>query len=421
MGMLRKPFVDLPGDAMQSSFVRNAVVLGLLTAIGPFAVDMYLPSLPRVAESFQTDADGALISMTAFFVTFALGQLLYGPASDLLGRRRPLVAGIVIFVIASVGCALATTLGQLILFRMLQGFGGAAGMVIARAIVRDLHRGVDEARLLSLLMLVFSVSPICAPLIGNGVIALTSWRGVFWAVGGIAVLGLGLIALYIPETRPPAAREGASLGQVLHACGRLLTDRGFVGLTLVSSFAFSGFLVYLANSPFVLSHQYGQSSLEYSFAFSVNAIAFFAAMQLTGWLARRFGLARLIRPAALGYAATMLLTLGAAAAGFDPFLLVAAGLFVGYGFLGIILPVSSVLALDEHGAIAGTAASLMSALQLATGSIMVAVSGRFADGSAVRMLAAIAGCAVIAAVSQLTLGRVRAGHDPVMPTTIELG
>jgi DHA1 family bicyclomycin/chloramphenicol resistance-like MFS transporter len=406
---------------MKASFVRNAVVLGLLTAIGPFAVDMYLPSLPNVAASFHTDADGALVSMTAFFVTFALGQLLYGPSSDLLGRRRPLVAGIVIFVGASAGCALATSLEQLVVFRMLQGFGGAAGMVIARAIVRDLHRGVDEARLLSLLMLVFSVSPICAPLIGNGVIALTSWRGVFWGVGGIAVLGLILIALYIPETLPPMARRDANLGHVLRACGRLLTDRGFVGLTLVSSFAFSGFLVYLANSPFVLSHQYGQSSLEYSLAFSVNAIAFFAAMQLTGRLAQRFGLSRLIRPATLGYVAAMALTYAVAAAGFDRFLVVAAGLFLGYGFLGIILPVSSVLALDEHGAIAGTAASLMSALQLATGSLMVALSGRIANGSVDRMLAAIAGCAVLAAASQLALGRRRAGHEPVMPATIEIG
>ena len=406
---------------MQASFVRNAVVLGLLTAIGPFAVDMYLPSLPDVAASFSTDADGALISMTAFFVTFGLSQLIYGPSSDLLGRRRPLVAGIVIFVGASVGCALSTSLTQLVVFRMLQGLGGASGMVIARAIVRDLHRGVDEARLLSLLMLVFSVSPICAPLIGNGVIALSSWRGVFWGVGGIAVLGLVLIALYIPETRPAAARKDASLGHVLRACGRLLTDRGFVGLTLVSSFAFSGFLVYLANSPFVLSHQYGQSSLEYSLAFSVNAIAFFAAMQLTGRLAQRFGLSRLIRPATLGYAVVMLAVCGVAAAGCDRFLVVAAGLFVGYGFLGIILPVSSVLALDEHGAIAGTAASLMSALQLATGSIMVALSGRIADGSVGRMLIAIAGCAVLAALSQLALGRGRAGHEPVMPATIEIG
>lgn len=390
---------------MQASFVRNAIVLGLLTAIGPFAVDMYLPSLPSVATSFGTDADGALASMTAFFIAFAAGQLIYGPASDLYGRRRPLVIGLVLFAIASVGCALAGSLPQLIGFRLLQGLGGAAGMVVARAIVRDLHSGVEEARLLSLLMLVFSVSPICAPLIGNGVIALSSWRGVFWAVGAISVASLAMLALFVPETRPPSAREGASVREVLRACGRLLTDRGFVGLTLVSSFSFSGFLIYLANSPFVLAQQYGLSSLEYSLAFSVNAVAFFAAMQLNGWLAARFGLGRLIRPATLGYAATMLAAAALCALGFDGLAVVSVVLFVGYGFLGIILPVSSVLALDAHGAIAGTAASLMSALQLATGSLMVAISGSFIDGTIGRLTAAIAGCAVIAALAQLALGK----------------
>jgi DHA1 family bicyclomycin/chloramphenicol resistance-like MFS transporter len=293
-----------------------------------------------------------------------------------------------------------------------QGFGGATGMVIARAIVRDLHRGIEEARLLSLLMLVFSVSPICAPLIGNGVIALTSWRGVFWGVGGIAGVGLILVALFVPETRPAGARTDVKLGSVVAACGRLVRDRGFVGLTLVSAFAFSGFLIYLASSPFVLSKQYGLSSIEYSVAFSVNAIAFFAAMQLTGWLAQRFGLANLIRPAVLGYAATMTLAFALAALGIDPLAVIGALLFVGYGFLGVILPVSSVLALADHGEIAGTASSLMSALQLATGSLLIAISGRLGDGSIVRLVAAIAACGVLAAIAELVIGRATANAVP---------
>ncbi|MBC7976002.1 MAG: multidrug effflux MFS transporter [Myxococcales bacterium] len=392
---------------MQSSFARNAVVLGLLTAIGPFAIDMYLPSLPSVAAGFGTDADAALASMTVFFITFALGQLVWGPSSDLFGRRRPLVVGLALFVIASVGCALAGSIEQLIGFRLLQGFGGAAGMVISRAIVRDLHSGIEETRLMSLLMLVFSVSPICAPLIGNGVIALTSWRGVFWAVGGIAVVGLLLIALFVPETRPRGSRADAKIGRVISACRRLLTDRGFIGLTLVSSFAFSGFLIYLANSPFVLSKHYGLSSIEYSIAFSVNAVAFFAAMQLNAWLAQRFGLAQLIRPAVLGYAATMAIALALTAIGLDHLALVSTLLFIGYGFLGIILPVSSVLALAEHGEIAGTASSLMSALQLTVGSVLIGVSGAFGDGSILRLVAAITATAVIAAIVQLALGRIR--------------
>jgi len=392
------------------SFARNAIVLGLLTAIGPFAIDMYLPSLPSVATDFHTDADGALASMTVFFIAFALGQLVYGPSSDIFGRRRPLVAGIVLFVIASVGCALAGSIEQLIIFRLVQGFGGAAGMVISRAIVRDLHSGVDETRLLSLLMLVFSVSPICAPLAGSGVIAVTSWRSIFWLVGAIAAAGLVLIALFVPETLPRAARAEANLGHVVAACRRLLADRGFMGLTLVGSFSFSGFLVYLSNSPFVLSHHYGLSSLQYSLAFSVNAIAFFAATQLNGWLAQRFGLARLIGPAVLGNTAAMMVAFVLAAVGLDSLATVASALFLGYAFLGIVLPVSSVLALADHGEIAGTAASLMSALQLAIGSILAAVAGALGDGSIVRLTGAIAACAVLAGLVQLAVVRAPAAR-----------
>jgi DHA1 family bicyclomycin/chloramphenicol resistance-like MFS transporter len=395
-------------QASKPSFGRNAIVLGLLTAIGPFAIDMYLPSLPSVATSLGTNADGALASMTAFFITFAIGQLVYGPSSDLFGRRWPLVIGIALFVIASIGCALATSIEQLVAFRMLQGFGGAAGMVVSRAIVHDLHRGVEEARLLSLLMLVFSVSPILAPAFGNAVVALTSWRGVFWLVGAIAAAGLVLIALFVPETRPRAARAESKLADVLAACRKLLTDRGFIGLTIVSSFAFAGFLVYLSNSPFVLSQQYGLSPIQYSIAFSINAISFFAAMQLNGWLGQRFGLARLILPAVLGYAAVMALLLGLVALGIDGLAVVSPLLFIGYSFLGIILPVSSVLALDKHGAIAGTASSLMSAFQLATGSVMGALSGMLGDGSILRLVAAIAACAGVAVLAQLTLARSRA-------------
>ena len=402
---------------MRPSFARNAIVLGLLTAIGPFAIDMYLPSLPKVAASLGASPDGALASMTVFFITFAIGQLIYGPSSDLFGRLRPLVVGTVLFVVASIGCALATSIEQLIAFRLLQGLGGAAGMVVARAIVRDLHSGVEEARLLSLLMLVFSVSPICAPLIGNGVLAFASWRAIFWLVAAIAVACLVMVAVFVPETRPVAARRETSVREVAVACRRLLTDRGFVGLTLVTSLAFSGFLVFLANSPFVLSNQYGLSSVQYSIAFSVNAIAFFAAMQLNGWLGRRFGLAQVIRPAVFGYAAVMGAAFATTALGTDSLAAISVLLFIGYGFLGIILPVSSVLALAEHGAIAGTAASLMSALQLATGSLMVALSGAFANGTEVRMVAAIAGCAVLAAVVQLALGRIRVGDAAPLPAS----
>jgi DHA1 family bicyclomycin/chloramphenicol resistance-like MFS transporter len=272
-----------------------------------------------------------------------------------------------------------------------------------------MYSGLEETRLLSMLLLVASVSPVCAPLIGIGIIALAGWRGVFWAVDAIAVTALVLGVMFIPETVPSVARADAKLSNVLAGCRRLLVDRRFVGITLICSLCFAGFILYLAHSPFVLSHYYRLSPVEYSIAFSVNAISFCSAMQLNRWLGARFGLERLIQPAVLGYAAVMLIALALVAAGADQLLVVSALLFIGYGFLGIILPVSSVLALAAHGDIAGTASSLMSTVQLAVGALMIVLSSTFSDGTMLRMIAAIAGCGAAAGLLQISGSPARTG------------
>jgi DHA1 family bicyclomycin/chloramphenicol resistance-like MFS transporter len=392
----------------RTRFLRNAVILGLLTAIGPLAIDMYLPSLPSIGASLGADAGSVLMSMTAFFVTFAIGQLIFGPVSDMVGRKPPLYCGIALFAAASIGCALATDVQTLILFRAVQGLGGAAGIVIPRAIVRDLHSGVDEARLLSLLMLVFSVSPLLAPLIGSQVVALASWRWVFWLVTAVALLGLGLLAVSVRETRLHALRADSSVAGMLDACRTLLLDGNFVGLSLIGAFALAGFFVFLANSSFILMRHYHLSSTEYSLVFSGNAAAFFFATQLNGWLAARFGLSAIVRPAIAGYAAAMALMFALSQSGVDNLFVLGALLFIGNGFLGLLLPVTSVLALAEHGPIAGTAASLMSTLQLAVGSAVMAASGVFANGTVGPMVDGIAASGSVAVlIGVLTLRRGR--------------
>ena len=200
---------------MTASFYRPAIVLGLLSAIGPFAIDMYLPALPAIGQDLGTDTGVTQLSLLAFFISFALSQLVYGPLSDMWGRKLPLYIGIAIFAAASIGCALATDIESLIAFRFLQGIGGAAGMVIPRAVVRDMHTGVQAARLMSLLMLVFSISPILAPLSGSAVIAFYGWRGVFWAVTIAAFLGLVLLATQLDETRPAERRRESSIRAAL--------------------------------------------------------------------------------------------------------------------------------------------------------------------------------------------------------------
>jgi DHA1 family bicyclomycin/chloramphenicol resistance-like MFS transporter len=395
------------------AFLRNALILGLLTAIGPFAIDMYLPALPSIGASLAADPDSVLMSLTAFFITFAGGQLVYGPVSDMVGRRAPLFFGLAVFVAASIGCALAPNIHVLVGFRALQGVGGAAGMVIARAIVRDLHSGVDEARLLALLMLVFSVSPLLAPITGSLVIEAAGWRYIFWAVMVAALLGLVMVALLVPETRPRAARADSSVAGLFAACGRLLTDRHFLGLTFMSAFAMAGFFIFLANSSFVMMGQYGLSSRLYSLVFSENAAAFFIAAQFSGRLGARYGLHRIVRPAVVLYCIVMGGLFALTAAGVHQLAVLLALLFLGFGCLGIVLPATSVLALTAYGAAAGTAASMMSTLQLGLGALIIGLSGRFADGTAGPMVAGIAACGLLSLGFAL-LTPMRAG-DAVAP------
>lgn len=395
-------------------FLRHALILGLLTALGPFAIDMYLPALPAIGASLGVTPGVALTSLTAYFITFALGQMVFGPVSDLIGRKPPLYAGLTLFLLASIGCALARDIQTLIAFRVLEGLGGAAGMVIARAIVRDLHSGHDEVRLLSMLMLVFSVSPVLAPLAGSLLIEVTSWRGVFWLIALLAAAGIAATAGFVPETRPRDARRDSSPGSVLAGCRRLLADGRFMSLTFIATFAISGFFVFLANSPFVFTGHYGLSPRLYSLVFGVNAAAFFAGMQLSGWVAQRYGLRRVVRRSLAAYAGVLLLLAALVAGGIEGLPVVVSLLFVGYGFIGLMLPGASVLAMAKHGDVAGTASSLMNSLQLVTGTIVMGLSGRFADGTPLPMILGIAACAVAAsALAFATMRGAEEGEGPL--------
>jgi DHA1 family bicyclomycin/chloramphenicol resistance-like MFS transporter len=391
---------------MNAPFFRTALILGLLSAIGPFAIDMYLPALPSIGADLHSDNSVTQLSLLAFFISFALAQLLYGPLSDMWGRKLPLYIGISIFVVASVGCALAQNIETLIAFRFIQGIGGAAGMVIPRAVVRDMHTGVQAARLMSLLMLVFSISPILAPLTGSAVIAFYGWRGVFWAVTIAAFIGILLLATQLDETRPAHQRKESSIAGAMRAYGMLLRDRNFMTLTFIGGLGISSFLVYLANSPFVLIEHYGLTPTQYSFAFSINAVSFFAVSQATGWLGEKFGLVRVMRIAVTSYALVMIAMVAVMAAGLDQLPVMAVFLFAGYGFLGLVIPTSAVLALEDHGEIAGTASSLMGTLHFVISAVAMVFSSLVADGTALPMAGGIAICAFLAfAVTQATIGR----------------
>jgi MFS transporter, DHA1 family, multidrug resistance protein len=387
-------------------FFRIALILGLLSAIGPFAIDMYLPALPSIGHDLGAPDNLVQMSLLAFFIPFAVFQLLYGPLADMYGRKAPLYLGIGLFAVASIGCAVASNIETLIAFRFLQGIGGAAGMVVPRAIVRDMHVGIQAARLMSLLMLVFSISPILAPLTGSAVIAFYGWRGVFWAVTIAAFIGLILLSTQLRETRSKEDRAGSSFRSAMAAYVYLLGDRNFMTLSFIGSFGIASFLVYLANSPFVLINHYGLTPTQYSFAFSINAVSFFSVSQLTGRLGQRYGLVRVMRVAVSGFAASMVALVVAMSLGFEQLPVLVAFLFIGFGFLGLVIPTTAVLALEEHGAIAGTASALMGTLQFVTGAVAMVLASLFFNGTAVPMTAAIA-CGAVAAflLAQLTMGR----------------
>ena len=386
---------------MSDPFLRAALVLGLLSAIGPFAIDMYLPALPSIGSSLNASTGAVQASLMAFFLSLGLGQMLYGPASDMLGRKKPLYFGLAVFAVGSVGCALAPDIQTLVLWRAVQGLGACAGMVVPRAVVRDLHTGADAARLMALLSLVFSVSPILAPLFGSFLIEWSGWRAVFWAVTVAAVLAAVLLATGLPETRPAERRAESSVASAIQAYGVLLRDAHFIGLVLIGGFGISSFFAYLANSSFVLIDHYGLTPRQYSYAFAANAASFIGMSQLTGRMISRFGMVPLIRRAVIGYAAVMGLLLALNLAGFDGLFLMLGLLLAGFGFLGLVMPASAVLALDAHGEIAGTASALMGTLQFLVGAAVMALVGLFVDGTARPMVAGIAASAAITLVITL--------------------
>jgi MFS transporter, DHA1 family, multidrug resistance protein len=275
---------------------------------------------------------------------------------------------------------------------------------------------VDATRLMSLLMLVFSISPILAPLTGSFVIQLGGWRAVFWSVLVAAVVGWAILGT-LAETRPSAERSQSSIRSALAAYGLLLRDRHFLGLAFISGFGLSSFFVYLSNSPFVLIEHYHLSPRLYSVCFSANAASFFALAQFTSSLAARFGLRRLVRGAVIVYATTMLALLAVFAAGVDSLYVLAAFLFVGYGCLGLFIPTTAVLALEEYGDIAGTASALIGTIQFVTGAVIMLFVGTFLNGTALPMVAGIAGCAAVALVLAQTTLRSSAPHPSAEPAT----
>jgi len=398
---------------MISTYARNAIVLGLLAAIGPSAIDMYLPALPAIAADLKASTAATQMTLMAFFVAFGLCQIAYGPVSDMVGRKPPLYVGLAFFTAGSVGCAAAGGIEWLIFFRTVQGIGAASVMVIPRAIIRDLHTGVEATRLMALVMLVLSVSPILAPLAGSALIVPFGWRAVFVVVTVIAVLGWILVAVFLPETRPPAERIKVSVGNVLGGFGQLLRHGRFMGLTFIGGLAMASFFTFIASASFIYIGHFGLTPTEFGVAFAANAIGFIGASQFAAKLGARFGMARVVTVAVAVHTLFALILFGVTASGVDSLAVLIGLLMPAFACHGLVIPSTMVLALEEHGPIAGMASALGGTLQMVAGGLMIVVVSLFFDGTALPMVATIALCAVGAlALCAVTLRRRAAASQP---------
>jgi DHA1 family bicyclomycin/chloramphenicol resistance-like MFS transporter len=369
--------------------VRLLLILGALSAFAPLSIDMYLPALPALGRGFGVSAAQVQLTLSACLLGLALGQLVAGPLSDALGRRRPLLVGVAAYTVASLLCVLAPSVGALVAVRFVQGLAGAAGIVIARAVVRDRYAGVAAARYFSLLMLVNGLAPILAPVIGGQLLRVTSWRGVFVVLAAIGALLLLATASGLDETLAPADRHTGGLPATLATFRRLLADRFFVGYALSSGLSFAAMFAYIAGSPFVLQDIYGLSPQLFSLVFGVNALGIMAASQINGRLVDRVPLPRLL---AVGLAMTALggIAVLAAVLGHVGLIGVTPALCVVVSSQGIVLPNATSLALSGHPRTAGSASALLGVLQYVIGAAAAPLVGVGGTATALPMAVVIA-------------------------------
>jgi DHA1 family bicyclomycin/chloramphenicol resistance-like MFS transporter len=380
------------------STARLTLILGALTAFGPMSIDMYLPSLPAIAREFHSDTATAQISLTIFFIGLAAGQALYGPIADRYGRKRPLLIGCALYAIASLACALATSIESLIVLRLVQAIGGCAGMVLARSAVRDLFDEHDSARMYSFLMLVMGLAPITAPLIGGQLLLAFGWRAIFWLLSGFGLLCLLMVLFGLPETLPAERRNRAGLSQALEIYGRLLVDRRFIGYALAGGFVSAGMFAYISGSPFVFIELYGVAPQRYGWLFGANALGLVIASQINRKLLARYRGESILTVTLVVTATAGLLLALVAATALGGLVGLLAPLFVCIASVGLVGPNTSAAAMAPHGRVAGSASALLGTLQFVVGAIAGTLVGALHNGTALPMAGVIAICEIAALV-----------------------
>lgn len=389
----------------------TVAVLAALTALGPLATDMYLPAMPAMAEALGASPDQIQLTLSVYMAGFALAQLFCGPVSDRFGRRPVMIAGFGLFLVASLLCALAPSIEWLLLGRFLQALGGAAGPVLARAAVRDIHGPVEAGRALSYMGSVMALAPALAPVIGAGLLAVFGWAAIFWLLAGYAVAMLAILAWWLPESLPAAQRQSIALRAILANYGMLLGQRVFVGYTLTNAAAFAGMFAFLSGSSFVLIEYLGVSPGLYGVLFTLIVGGFFTGSLISGRYSRRLGRDRLLSRATLlcalgGVSMAVLALLGV----HTPWAIILPHVVYMIGF-GIVMPQSMAGALAPNPQCAGSASSLFGFLQMTIAALGSALVGQFHDGTSLAMTLAIGLSGVLALAAYARLVKARKTHD----------
>ncbi|CAI1062513.1 multidrug effflux MFS transporter [Serratia quinivorans] len=371
-----------------------ALVLGLLASLGPLCIDLYLPALPEMAGDLNTSTATAQLSLTAGLLGLGVGQLIFGPYSDKLGRMRPLLVSLTLLLAASLWCALAPNIDQLLIARLLQGLAGAGGAVISRAIARDLYSGHELTRFFALLMLVNGLAPIVAPVLGGAMLQFMDWRGIFGVLAAIAVLLFTLASLKLHESLPAERRSQGGIFAMLRSLGGLLTQRQFMGLCLTQGFVMAGLFAYIGASPFVLQQIYGLSPQMFSLCFAINGVGLIISAQIASRLSIHFGERKVLK-GGLTLAAISSLLLLLAASLHAPLALLMVPLFFSVAVIGIVGPTASSLAMQSQGDKAGSASALIGVSMFALGACSVPLTG-LGGTSSVSMALTIVGCYAVA-------------------------
>ena len=374
---------------------RFILLLGLLDAFGPLGIDMYLPAFPQIERDLKAPGGAMQLTLSLFLAGLAVGQLICGPISDRVGRRRPLLFGSGAFAVACVVCAYARSIEALILARFVMGLAGATGMVVARAVVRDSFEEADSARIYSMLMLVIGIAPIISPSVGGWLMVLGGWGSIFWALAGFACLCGVAVALDLPETHPAEQRTRDSIAELASRYAGMIVDRRFMGYAAPVSLALGMIFAYVASAPSLFMQCYGLSPNAFSLIFASNAIGLIGTAQVNRWLTRRHDTHVILRAASLVNAVACLLLPILAWTGAGGFPAFFANIFLCLATVGLILPNATAAAMAPFPHQAGAASALLGTLQFAVGAAAGAVVGVFHDGTGLPMALTIAGCGAL--------------------------